>query len=232
LGFGEKTKESSGSVESRGRNSCSKQSTCTVCTLPNLKNTGTVVGAHSSESYVGTTVPGSGRPAEADLPSIVCNLSDDLLWGGEAIAAFVSEIQGRVVPPKRIYAWTDNGLLPVGHWGGRLVGSKNAIAAHFATIASAPSASTRSSKPTERYSQRPQPVRRGRQGRRVAKRRVGQDAPHIANPVPVGSDANLTVYADNPPEHGGNENSLKLANTLTVPSPRRRGPSHNTEDAQ
>jgi hypothetical protein len=154
------------------------------------------------ETKVGTIVPGFGRPGDADLPSIVCSLSDDLLWGAGPIAGFVSQIRGQVVHPKRISAWADQGLLPVGHWGGRLVGSKKAIAAHFAAIASEPSAaSTKRPKSTERYSRNPLSVRSSRRGQRVAMHQVKQARPQIVGPVVVTSDQVTAGAATDPGAH-------------------------------
>ena len=80
-----------------------------------------------------TVVTGFRRPAEGELPFADC--ADDLMLGAEPIASFVSDLVSEEVSPKRIYQWVDRGLLPVGHFGGRLFGSKRTIAAHFAAIA-------------------------------------------------------------------------------------------------
>jgi hypothetical protein len=77
---------------------------------------------------------------------------------------FVGQLLHREVPPKLIYQWADNGLLPVGKHGGRYLGSKRIIAAYFAATASGPSAATAT---TLRHSRRLQSVQRGRQPRRL-----------------------------------------------------------------
>jgi hypothetical protein len=138
------------------------------------------------ENIVDSLVPGVRHAAEADLPSTDCELGNDLMWGADEIAAFVSQLLGRKIPPKWIYRWRDKRLLPIGNQGARYVASKRRITAHFAAIANAPSAP-----PTTpaRHSRRPQAVRR--QARRGGKHQIRHD---IADPIAVGSEAGIARW--------------------------------------
>ena len=51
----------------------------------------------------------------------------DVLYGATEICAFVSTLFARPIPRRRIYNWVDSGRLPVGKFGGNLMGSKRRI---------------------------------------------------------------------------------------------------------
>jgi hypothetical protein len=161
---------------------------------------------------VGTIVPGFCRPAEAELLTIDCDLSDDLMRGADAIAAFVGQLLRREVPRKLVYQWADKGLLPVGKHGGLYLGSKRRIAAYFAASASGPTTATAI---PDRNSHRPQPDRRRRQPRRVAKHPISQG---IADPIAVGFEAALAASTNN----SLRDIAKEPGNTIAVAPPRRK----------
>jgi hypothetical protein len=63
------------------------------------------------------------------------SLATDLLYGAKAIGDFIGENESRV------YYLTDRGLIPVGHVGALLVGSRRTLREFFEKITAGPSPS-------------------------------------------------------------------------------------------
>jgi predicted DNA-binding transcriptional regulator AlpA len=58
----------------------------------------------------------------------------DLLWGAAAIADFINELSVTPMSRSKIYHLIENGNLPAGRLGARLVGSKKRIREHLERI--------------------------------------------------------------------------------------------------
>jgi hypothetical protein len=58
--------------------------------------------------------------------------SDDVLLGGEAIHAFITELLGHTQSLSATYYWVRKGWVPTAKVAGHLIGSKRAIRQHLA----------------------------------------------------------------------------------------------------
>jgi hypothetical protein len=83
----------------------------------------------------------------------------DLMWGGRAIAAFISRLSDAEISDSKVYQWIEAGQLPVGRLGSKIFASKAALRRHFVEAIS-------TAQPLPAVAPQPRPKRRGRRPRR------------------------------------------------------------------
>jgi hypothetical protein len=54
----------------------------------------------------------------------------DYLYAVPEIANFLSELFGRPIPPRKVYAWIETRRIPVGRFGGTIIASKQKLREH------------------------------------------------------------------------------------------------------
>ena len=79
---------------------------------------------------VGNSSPKMPQLAVRCAPSDTASLSDDLLWGIKPIANFLGKTQ------RQAFHLAATGQIPTGKVGGRIVGSRSVLRAHFAALVS------------------------------------------------------------------------------------------------
>jgi hypothetical protein len=60
--------------------------------------------------------------------------NNDLLWGAAAITTFINELSAAPMSRSKVYHLIENGDLPAGRLGARIIGSKRMIREHFKKI--------------------------------------------------------------------------------------------------